>query len=126
MRISYPSLDELIFKQALAELPQIMNADQRRAAVEEYVNTMTNVELIGLVTRALGEPGGNMLGARGRTRTCQEASPLSAATFIACGAPATCIVDNGDAHPYWMCEPCADHNVRNRGAIRWAPTKETA
>lgn len=60
-----------------------------------------------------------MKDARGRERTCQEASPMSRETFIPCGRPATCIVDNGDEHPYWMCEGCADHNVRNRRAVRF-------
>ena len=60
-----------------------------------------------------------MIGARGRDRKCQEASPLSRSTFVACGKDAVCIVDNGDTHPYWMCAECAVHNVENRGAVRW-------
>lgn len=62
-----------------------------------------------------------MIGSRGRERTCQEASAHSLGHYIACGEPATCIVDNGDRTPYWMCEGCAEHNVRNRGAVRWTP-----
>jgi hypothetical protein len=67
-----------------------------------------------------------MLGARGREKKCQEASSLSREEYIQCGKPAVCIVDNGDSQPYWMCEECADHNVRNRGGVRWEPvsTKE--
>ena len=65
-----------------------------------------------------------MIGARGREQTCQEASPLSREEYLACGAPAMCIVDNGDKTPYWMCEPCAEHNTRNRGAVRYEPRKE--
>jgi hypothetical protein len=45
---------------------------------------------------------------------CQEASFLSTSTYIPCGAPAVAIVDNGDSRPYYMCGPCASHNVRNR------------
>jgi hypothetical protein len=62
-----------------------------------------------------------MIGARGRNRTCQEASPLSRGEYVACGRPAVCIVDNGDTHPYWMCNYCADHNVKNRGGVQWIP-----
>ena len=62
-----------------------------------------------------------MIGARGRLKLCQEASPLSKGEYISCLRPAVCIVDNGDAHPYWMCEECADHNVKNRQAVRWVP-----
>ncbi len=62
-----------------------------------------------------------MKDARGRERVCQEASPLSLATLIACGRPAAAIIDNGDEHPYWMCAACADHNVKNRGAVRYSP-----
>lgn len=36
--------------------------------------------------------------------------------YIACAAPAEAIVNNRDARPYFMCGPCADHNVHNRGA----------
>lgn len=44
---------------------------------------------------------------------------MSHHVYIPCGRPATCIVDNGDEHPYWMCDPCAYHNVENRRAVRW-------
>ena len=46
---------------------------------------------------------------------CQEASHLSGRLYVACNAPATCVVDNGDTNVYFMCTPCGDHNVRNRG-----------
>jgi hypothetical protein len=62
-----------------------------------------------------------MQDARGRERTCQEASPMSRDQYVHCGALATCVVDNGDERPHWMCEGCADHNVKNRGAVRWQP-----
>ncbi len=48
--------------------------------------------------------------------TCQEASPLSFHNYIACGAPAVAIVfHDRDGRGYYMCAPCADHNIRNRG-----------
>jgi hypothetical protein len=47
---------------------------------------------------------------------CQEASSLSVTTYIACGEPATKVVDNRDQRVYLMCDACAEHNVRNRGA----------
>src|SRR3990167_6081004 len=69
--------------------------------------------------------------------TCEEASLLSKETFIPCGAPAVAVVKNRDVNPYFMCLPCAYHNVRNRGAKliaakkiksplpeRWAKNKE--
>jgi len=47
---------------------------------------------------------------------CQEASILSRGTYIACSAPATTIVyHEKDGRGYFMCDPCADHNIRNRG-----------
>ena len=49
-------------------------------------------------------------------KTCQEASVLSHSHYIPCGKPATCLVKNRDPKPYFMCDACADHNVRNRGA----------
>lgn len=48
---------------------------------------------------------------------CQEASSASHATYIACGALAVFIVQTRDPHAYAMCDACADHNVRNRGAL---------
>jgi hypothetical protein len=48
--------------------------------------------------------------------TCQEASPLSRETYIPCGATATAIVYHEKDHRgYYMCDPCADHNLRHRG-----------
>jgi len=49
-------------------------------------------------------------------QTCQEAHPLSNKFYIPCGKPAVAIVKNRDPKPYYMCEGCADHNVRNREA----------
>lgn len=55
---------------------------------------------------------------------CQEASTLSGAFYIPCGAPAVAIVHHEkDGRSYYMCAPCADHNVRNRGG-RLISTKE--
>jgi len=69
-----------------------------------------------------------MIGARKRERTCQEANMFGimkpgtgGLEPMECGQAATLIVDNGDRHPYWMCPMCADHNVKNRGAIAWVP-----
>lgn len=47
---------------------------------------------------------------------CQEASALSRQYYIPCGQPAAFYVKTRDPMPYAMCEACADHNVRNRGA----------
>lgn len=55
---------------------------------------------------------------------CQEASPQSRGSYIPCGAPAVFVVKNRDPDPYFMCEMCADHNVRNRGA-RYVMADET-
>jgi hypothetical protein len=48
---------------------------------------------------------------------CQEASVFSREKYIPCGAPATTVVSHDrDGREYYMCLPCAGHNVRNRGA----------
>jgi hypothetical protein len=50
---------------------------------------------------------------------CREASSLSHNTYIQCGAPAVAIVhwpNRPDEPELPMCHPCADHNVKNRGA----------
>jgi len=60
-----------------------------------------------------------MRGARNRLRLCQEVTGEVEGQLQECMRQAVCIIDNGDVHPYWMCEECADHNVRNRQAIRW-------
>ena len=59
-----------------------------------------------------------------RGAKCQEASPLSGAVYLPCGAPAGAVVKNRDAEAYYMCDGCADHNVRNRGA-RYAQEGES-
>lgn len=53
------------------------------------------------------------------SKTCEEASPLSKESYIACGAPATKTIgwENRTEGPYRMCDSCADHNIKNRGAV---------
>lgn len=47
---------------------------------------------------------------------CQEASILSEKDYIPCGATAMCIVyHEKDSRGYFMCMPCAYHNIRSRG-----------
>jgi hypothetical protein len=47
---------------------------------------------------------------------CQEASVLSVKEYIPCHAKATAIVfHEKDRRGYYMCDPCADHNIHNRG-----------
>jgi len=57
---------------------------------------------------------------------CEEASPLSGSAYIPCNAPAVFMVKNRDPQPYRMCQACADHNVRNRGAKIIGPYKAEA
>jgi hypothetical protein len=53
---------------------------------------------------------------------CQEASPFSGGTYIACGRKAEAIVfHEKDRRAFYMCAPCADHNVRNRGGVLRTP-----
>lgn len=49
--------------------------------------------------------------------TCQEAGLGSVHFYIPCGKRAVAIIGyNGRTEgPYYMCGPCANHNVRNRG-----------
>jgi len=56
---------------------------------------------------------------------CEEASPLSVHMKIDCGSPSVAIIwHNKDQRAYRMCEPCADHNVRNRRGVRLVPFEE--
>lgn len=49
---------------------------------------------------------------------CQEASSISVKRYVPCCSPATALVfHRKDNRSYWMCPPCADHNIRNRGGI---------
>lgn len=49
-------------------------------------------------------------------KNCEEASMMASSFYVPCGKPAVALVKNRDPKPYFMCEGCADHNVRNRGA----------
>lgn len=50
--------------------------------------------------------------------TCREASPASREAYIPCGRPAArFVLSERGKRVYPMCQPCADHNVRNRGAL---------
>jgi KTSC domain len=52
------------------------------------------------------------------SKTCEEASPLSKEFYIACGKPAVAqVYHKRDNTTLAMCAGCADHNVRNRGAM---------
>jgi|SRR5579872_531916 len=52
---------------------------------------------------------------RGGAR-CQEASVLSREHYFPCSVPAVAIVYHAkDRRAYYMCGPCASHNVCNRG-----------
>lgn len=55
---------------------------------------------------------------------CEEASVISGSFYIPCNRPAASLVKARDPNVYRMCETCADHNVRNRGARLVAPYKE--
>lgn len=54
---------------------------------------------------------------------CQEAGPLSSEKYFPCNRPAVSIVEftARKEGPYRMCEMCADHNIRNRGATLVGP-----
>lgn len=54
---------------------------------------------------------------------CQEASELSHSFYIPCNRPATRIIKTSDATPYRMCNMCAEHNIKNRGAKDLGPFK---
>lgn len=56
---------------------------------------------------------------------CEEASMLSHSFYIPCNRPAVSIVEHRDGR-YRMCEMCADHNVRNRGAKLVGPYRKAA
>lgn len=56
---------------------------------------------------------------------CQEASTASGATYIPCGEDGTKLVlSERGQRIYVMCDACADHNIRNRGAVLLAVHKE--
>lgn len=49
---------------------------------------------------------------------CQEASPFSSGKYIPCFAPAVAIIQHigRSEGPYYMCGPCANHNIKHRHA----------
>jgi hypothetical protein len=53
---------------------------------------------------------------KAKPHCCEEASPASHNFYIPCNRPAAKIVKTRDPEPYRMCDICANHNVRNRGA----------
>lgn len=50
---------------------------------------------------------------------CQEAAFSLGANYIECGRPATHLVfhEHDGRNVYLMCDACAYHNVKNRGAV---------
>ncbi len=48
--------------------------------------------------------------------TCEETTGMVGDDYIRCGAPASRLIQpiGRSEGPYWMCDPCASHNVRNR------------
>lgn len=56
---------------------------------------------------------------------CEEASMHSTSTYVPCNRPAKFMVGwpHRQEGPYRMCEMCADHSVRNRGAVIAGPYK---
>ena len=51
----FTTIVDHIMDQAIAELPQIMDEDRRVKIAEEYINDMTNMELLALIDRANNE-----------------------------------------------------------------------
>jgi len=46
---------------------------------------------------------------------CQDTRGMVRGRYIRCGKPAKVIVALDDDHPYYMCRPCAQFCVANRG-----------
>lgn len=60
---------------------------------------------------------------KAREGGCEEASMASSLTYIPCNKPATRMISwpaRGEG-PYRMCDMCADHSVKNRGATDLGP-----
>lgn len=51
-------------------------------------------------------------------RTCEETTGMIGDRYLRCGAKAIGLVKhrNRNEGPYFMCGPCANHNVKNRNA----------
>ena len=48
---------------------------------------------------------------------CEEASLFAPpGVYLPCNKPATTLVRWKNEGPYRMCDMCADHNIKNRGA----------
>lgn len=64
---------------------------------------------------------------KAKANCCEEASPLSKATYIPCNQPATRMIGwpARQEGPYRMCESCADHCVHQRGATDQGPFTPT-
>lgn len=63
-----------------------------------------------------------MIDIKAKPHCCEEASPASHSFYIPCNQPATKIVmAKNNEGPYRMCDMCADHNIRNRGATLVGP-----
>lgn len=60
---------------------------------------------------------------KAKVNCCEEASPASGEHYIPCNAPATRLIGWPERKegPYRMCEMCADHSIRNRGATDQGP-----
>lgn len=51
-------------------------------------------------------------------RRCEEASIFSTKMYLPCGIPAVALLKTRDPRPYFMCQGCADHNLKNRGPVQ--------
>lgn len=59
-------------------------------------------------------------------RTCEETTGMLGETYLRCGRPAAALVQHQGRkeEPYFMCDACANHNVRNRNAVALLSTAE--
>jgi len=60
---------------------------------------------------------------KAKEHCCEEASMMSSQFYIPCNQPATRMIMHTQHNegPYRMCQMCADHNTRNRGATDIGP-----
>jgi len=54
---------------------------------------------------------------KAKDHCCEEASTASRDFYIPCNRPATQVVRHRDDADYRMCDMCANHNIKNRGAV---------
>lgn len=54
-----------------------------------------------------------------KDKTCEETTGTIGENYIRCGRQAVAIIKHRgrDEGPYFMCGPCASHNVQNRNAV---------